>query len=64
MPDCCPNLLFSPVDVASPALGGLQGGHGNADVVLGAVPALCGNSPHVIQQKCLLCLWCTSSLQG
>ena len=34
MPDYCPNL---PVDVAPPLVGGLQGGHGKANDLWGAV---------------------------
>ena len=39
------NLLFCPVDVASPMVGGFLGGHRNANLLLGAVPPLCRNAP-------------------
>ena len=46
MPDCCLNLLFVALRVyASRVAGGLQGGHGKPNLLLGAVPALCSNAP-------------------
>ena len=38
------SALFFPVDVAPPVVGGFQGVHGNANILLGAVPALHRNA--------------------
>ena len=49
MPDCCLNLLFLPRGHMLPRWwGGLQGGHGNANLLLGAVTALYRNAPWVL----------------
>ena len=45
-PDCCSNLLLLPGGCSSPpVVGGVQGGRGTALILMGAVPALCGNTP-------------------
>ena len=45
MPDCCLNLQFVPRGRSSPGGGGCSGGPGKANLLLGAVPALCRNAP-------------------
>ena len=46
MPDRCLNPLVLPRGRMLPRrLGGVQGGHGNANFLWGAVPALCRDAP-------------------
>ena len=45
MPDCCLTLLLV---VAPLAVGGFRGGHGKANLLLGAVRALCINTASTV----------------
>ena len=45
----CPTLLFLPWTYASPSVVIFQGGHGKTTLLLGAVRALCKNTPKVPQ---------------
>uniref|UniRef100_A0A7S4G5L7 Uncharacterized protein n=1 Tax=Eutreptiella gymnastica TaxID=73025 RepID=A0A7S4G5L7_9EUGL len=46
-------LLFLPYGRSFPGGGGLQGGHGKADLPLGAARALCRNAPLVARAVCV-----------
>ena len=49
MPDCSIRC-FCPVDVAPPVVGGVQGGRRNANLLLGAMPALCPRCARAVQK--------------
>ena len=51
------------MDVAPPVVGGVQGGHGDAILLLGAVPALCRNAPSVLEHA-VVGLWSPTAIGG